>query len=368
MPTIVAVCPYCRRGGVRAPERAVGAVATCPKCGSHFTVVPTDDPPPIDDPTPLPAPRPAAPPTDETRPHATAEDVTEPSPVLPPDPPPVPRPPVVVSAPADESAAAADFAQVVALGSLLLFGAAMLATLFPYGRAVGLGLAGVGAVAGLVCLVAEGRARLIAAAGAVLNLGTVALLALAPGWLGLDPWQAGAADDAPTGPQAIRHDTGIATAADWVDAAEASWGFRDVRVTVHSVALAPVELVGPKGAKRRTKEQYLRLALRVSNEGVERRIELSGWAVGAGTPGVRLTDPAGTPLQPKVFDQGWEPARPGYMSGLFPGKAAEVPFTFEAPAARVEYLRLELPGAAVGLEEPIRFQLPWSAVAYRRGP
>lgn len=161
---------------------------------------------------------------------------------------------------------------------------------------------------------------------------------------------------------------GIATPADWVHAGEAAWGFRDVRVTVHAVAVAPVELVGPKGAKRRTKEQCLRLSVRVSNEGVERRIALTGWAAGAATTGVRLTDPAGTVLPPKAFDQGWEPARPGHVSGLFPGKAAEVPFTFEAPAARVEYLRLELPGAAVGLEEPIRFQIPWSIVAARRGP
>ena len=34
MATIVALCPYCRRGGVRAPERIIGSVATCPKCGT----------------------------------------------------------------------------------------------------------------------------------------------------------------------------------------------------------------------------------------------------------------------------------------------------------------------------------------------
>ena len=36
---IIAVCPYCQIGRVRAPERAVGATANCPRCHSSFTVV-----------------------------------------------------------------------------------------------------------------------------------------------------------------------------------------------------------------------------------------------------------------------------------------------------------------------------------------
>src|SRR5258707_15159474 len=68
MATIVALCPYCQRGGVRAPERIIGSVATCPNCGSQFTVVPKED-------------APAA--ASETRPFPAASAVTEESPVLP---------------------------------------------------------------------------------------------------------------------------------------------------------------------------------------------------------------------------------------------------------------------------------------------
>src|SRR6188472_3377925 len=78
MTTIVAMCPYCRAGGVRAPATAVGALATCPKCRSSFTVIPSDEPLPG-------ATGPSANPPvggGETRPAAALPDVTEPSPVL----------------------------------------------------------------------------------------------------------------------------------------------------------------------------------------------------------------------------------------------------------------------------------------------
>src|SRR5262245_53803782 len=45
MPKIIAICPYCRRGGVRAQATAIGASAHCPKCKSSFTVLPEDNPP-----------------------------------------------------------------------------------------------------------------------------------------------------------------------------------------------------------------------------------------------------------------------------------------------------------------------------------
>ncbi|HYE77463.1 MAG TPA: hypothetical protein VEI97_05720, partial [bacterium] len=70
---ILAVCPYCHTGKVRAPDHAVGRSATCPKCYNCFTIVPAQSLPaaapakskPVAKPQPVPvrpAPRPAAPP------------------------------------------------------------------------------------------------------------------------------------------------------------------------------------------------------------------------------------------------------------------------------------------------------------------
>src|SRR4051812_19991554 len=115
---ITALCPYCRAGGVRTHERAIGMSATCPKCGSSFTVVPTTDkpvrevPPPSDD-----APLPFASEIADTRSHSPPDSVTEPSPVL---------TRVRTTAPAAEPEEETDPAFVIALGGLVLFGVGLL--------------------------------------------------------------------------------------------------------------------------------------------------------------------------------------------------------------------------------------------------
>ena len=89
MSTIVAVCPYCRAGGVKAPASAVGSSANCPRCGSSFTVMPSEGVPGWA--TKSPSGTVAAPPAAETQPSAALPDVTEPSPVVPAEPPPEPK-------------------------------------------------------------------------------------------------------------------------------------------------------------------------------------------------------------------------------------------------------------------------------------
>src|SRR5262245_14877579 len=38
---ILAICPYCHEGKVRAPNSAVGLSADCPRCHNCFTLVPS---------------------------------------------------------------------------------------------------------------------------------------------------------------------------------------------------------------------------------------------------------------------------------------------------------------------------------------
>jgi hypothetical protein len=260
----------------------------------------------------------------------------------------------------------ADPALAVALVAVTLFGAAILAARFPYGRAIALGLSGFGTVVGLGCVLAgAGRARLVGSSGVLLNLAVVGVVALRPDWVGLTPWRELAQNNGPTTVQAVSHGTRIAAGADWVDASQASWVLQDVRVSVHSAVISPVELTGPGGVKRKTKEPYLQLLLRVTNEGLARRIEFTGWAAG-GTDGLRLTNTTGRAFKIRTFDPGWE-VRPGPRpAGVFPGKTAEVLFTFDAPVERGEAFRLELPGTAVGVEEPVRLYIPGAFVILRR--
>ncbi|HJZ55946.1 MAG TPA: hypothetical protein VKE74_13335 [Gemmataceae bacterium] len=375
---IVTICPYCRVGGVRAPDRAVGLSVTCPKCKSSFTVVPGEQLPGWAKPevpaAPPPRPRPA--PVDETRPHATAEDVTEPSPVLTEDPP-MPAPVLAVPRRVARPAAPPPPAPPGLAGPLvaaIVFGLAILSSQFPYGRFIAPSLASLGLLIGLLGLTSEGRARMVAAAAALLNLIAIGLVFLAPGWLGLEPWRKPALPGGPQSPQAVGHGTGITAPADWVDASGASWAEGDVRITVRSATVAPIELAGPNGSKRVTKEPCLQILVRLTNEGVERRVELSGWA--AGGDGAQLTDATGTALKPKRFEPGWEPAGRTRPAGLFPGKSVEVLLVFEphpgmspkSKDARPESLRLQLPGEAVGVPDPARFHIPVGFVTYGRVP
>lgn len=332
MTTIVALCPYCRRGGVRAPERIIGSVATCPKCGSQFTIVPKEQ---AEDLTP------------DTRPFTVASDVTEPSPVLP-------------APAASEPHEGRDAAFSTSLIASTLFGLGVVATQFPFGRFIGLGLCGLGLLLSLIALLGEGLARKIGAAAAGLNLIAIALLAFMPTWLGYDPKFNEESAALPKGPHSLSLSTNDVAASDRTDASKALHANADVRIGVRAF-VQPIDLIGPKGENRRTRENVLQLQLGITNAGVERRIALSGWAAG-NSDGIELTDPSGTPLKVKSLEAGWKPAGFEKTEGVFPGKTAELVLLFEPPtstkAKRIDYLNLDLPGAAVGLVEPIRFKIP----------
>jgi hypothetical protein len=368
MSTIIAICPYCRAGGVRAPNTALGSSATCPKCKSSFTIIPADDiPPDWDKPT---APKPALQkksPLEETRVTAAMPDVTEPSPVLPAEKrKPLAKPQAATVTPqAAEAEAEAepraphDLGMMFALVALILVGPAMLATLLPFGRFVAVALAGVGLVGGLLCLGAEGKARLAGAGAAFLHFLTLVIVIFLPSWLNLDTWSGAPAPEGPKGPQAIEHGTGTmkpVSPNDWIDASKSSWQFQDTRVTVRS-AVGPAELHGPKDAKRTTKEQYLCLTIQVRNVGFEREIPLSDWAAGPSADGIRVTEANGKPLAPATWEAGWTlPDRGKPASRAVPGHGSEVVLVFIAPPAKTDFVRVQLSGAAIGVQDEIKFR------------
>lgn len=212
----------------------------------------------------------------------------------------------------------------------------------------------------LVAILGEGLARRIGAAAAAFNLMAVLLLALAPDWLGYAPTFEEHQGGLPKGPHSISLSSNDVAASDRTDASKAIHANGDVRVGVR-VMVHPLELIGPKGETRRTRENVLVLLIGITNAGVERRIPLSSWAAGNASD-VQLTDPSGAAIKVKPLDAGWKPAGFEKSEGVFPGKSAELMLTFEPPATtktkRIDHLNLDLPGAAVGLADPIRFRIP----------
>jgi hypothetical protein len=378
MPTIVSICPYCRAGGVRAPQANIGASATCPNCKSSFTVMPSDGLPgwakePQASPA-APAPAKCAS-VEETRPaHAMGmADVTEPSPLLSteerpkPSTAPAPAPVAEMAEPAEP----ADVGMVVSLSALILVGVAVVASQFPFGRIVAAVIAAVGLLGGLCTLGAEGRARL--AAGLALGLHGLILVVLValPSWLSLDPWRGPPEPERPQGPIALEHGANRSRpidATEWLDAARFSWEYKDVRVTMRSAHIGPVEVTGPAGVKRTPKAQYFHLRLRVVNSGVERDIPLSGWAAGRNGESIRVVDSKGSALKPATFEDNWQPDRGKLSDRLFPGQSSDPHLIFAAPLGKAEGLRVELLGSAVGLNEAIKFQIGGGFVTRLAGP
>jgi hypothetical protein len=254
----------------------------------------------------------------------------------------------------------APWSLTLALVAFTLAGVALVLSQGPFGRlgctclaAAGLGFGGAG------CLVPPRRPVLPAAASA-LNVGVLGLAVLLPGWLGVGAWWPAAPADDSRAVKAVGIDGATATQAEWVDASKAAWQRDGVRVSISSASVGPVDLVGPNKKRDRTKAKFLRLRLRLRNEGVGRMVEFSGWSSQTGAAAPKLTDSTGKVIALKTFEPNWQPDGRATATTLFPGKSAEDFLVFELPAKNVEYLRLELPGAAFGDAEPVKLQFPRS--------
>jgi hypothetical protein len=262
---------------------------------------------------------------------------------------------------------AADFAEAssglglpLGLVAVSLGGIGLVLSQLPYGRAGLLAAAGLGLILGLVGLVfAEGQ-RLVPGLAGGFNAVVLLVGLLLPGWLGLEPWFGGQDTYEFRMARAVPLDHGPSVPADWVDASQAAWRLEDVRVTIRSAAIGPVELTGSNTQKKWTKESYLQIWVQVTNVGVARKIDFQGWGATSPDPsaaGVTATDPAGKVLRPRTFDRGASAAWQALPTGLFPGKSADELLVFDAPAKPPEYVRLELPGNAFEAFESVRMHI-----------
>jgi hypothetical protein len=249
-----------------------------------------------------------------------------------------------------------------ALAAAALTGLGLVATVVPYGRYATILLAGLGILTGLLGLLAADRSRRWALASAVGSALVLAVVCLAPGLLGLRPWWEVAPIDDDTAGQiraVSRSGGGAAAAADeWVDASQSVWRQDDVQVAV-SATVGPVELVGPKGQKKWTREKYLQITVKIANEGVERRLAVSGWPLADGSMPQAAAD--GMPLTAPKFESGWSPVTVPTAAGVYPGKSHTQVFVYAVPAAGD--VLLSIPALGIGSQADAKLRLPRSAFA-----
>jgi hypothetical protein len=358
---IIAVCPYCQVGRVRAPERAVGATANCPKCYSSFTVVDSGETEEVARQRVSAAqsvPPPAEPPNQAqvaTGPLETTAVITVPRPL----PAPMPSP---VSTDEDDDSEGTDPARVATVFAFLLAGAGLIAAQFPYGRFGTVGGCAIGALLAVAAMLSA-RRPLWPAVAAGLNGVVLVVALLLPGWLGLAPWRPTKADDTSKTVQVVSAEGLQKPQSDWVEIGQA-WQFDDVRV-VGKATLGPIEMIGPKGQPAWSRKNYIQLRVKVANVGVVREVPFAGWDPAA----VKFTDAAGTTVPPAKFDGGWAVTETYKTAKLTPGKSADWLLLFEVPTNPTEYFRIELPGAPCGVpDSPVRFQIPARPLGYRPKP
>jgi len=156
---------------------------------------------------------------------------------------------------------------------------------------------------------------------------------------------------------------------EWVDASLASADRENVTVTVTSAWVGRPRLVNRRSGKAaRPRTDYLSVTLELSNRS-ERKLDYTSW--NRETAGVRLIDNNHNEYSTKSFaSRGLE--IDGQVEGgrgtVDPGKAIGDVLLFEPPAADVRFLRLELPRAAFGEKDSLKFEIPISMVVVEASP
>ncbi len=343
----IATCTYCRASKFRVPYKKRGSFATCPKCEREFLLAPESgvDVPlmnykelPFEDEEEI---------LDGEGSSELVETLPDHEPVSE-EPPPTATPSidkvdVVVAAP---RRAPTDLPLRFALAGVALFGLAMLATLFPYGRLIAAPIAFLGLALAAMGWLGLEKFAWLGAAGTALNGLLLAAVLVVPSWLGLGNWLPEAdPESAPKQALAISKESGVRRPADWVDAATAVWQYGDVRIAIAGVKVGPLDRAAKTAEKR--KDRVLRIALTLENVGVARPIQLLPWHEPPSREVKLLAAGVSVPLRPA-------PVEP---TMIYPSRSGESLLQFDAPD-KLDDLRLELSGSAFGDSEPIRFLIP----------
>jgi hypothetical protein len=368
----IAVCPYCKRGKIRAPDNAVGWGGTCPNpdCGSYFTLVPSQEAPAPAKPAAKAAATAPAPAGAASAPAAAAEPVA----TVPESAEPTQRETIIrsIPSPAPEEPQPRNY---FAIFSLLCASVAVLTASFHELQWVTFSAGGLGVLLGLAGIL-YGVGKEIGVGFATLGpLFSVGIVLIALFWPSLidfrRAWEGDRLNYDPSQRTAVPvNERGAAPraaeASDWIDAGSAVVQAGDFWLRVTSVTVDHVKIQDGQGP-RLTPEKYLIIRLQIANIGAARKIDYEGWVQPSADEGKhrpKLRDNAGRAYAQRSLGQGVHVVGQTGGGSVFPGKHLDEVLIYDAPPGRIDGLQLELPASAVGLEGVFRFQIPRSMIKY----
>lgn len=367
----IAECPFCT-GKVRVPDRSVGRSVPCPRCGDHFTLVPMPDPPdlPVSEPRTVSVTRPTPPPetplgvrvsqpADEPA-GDSSSSVAE----------------AIAEAPVPATPAPSDFSlfitparkprQPLTIGHISFLFASIAAVSYsvcPNGS-VPLAVSSLGLVLGfssLMTLRPESTGVVYTYVGAAV----CSVLVILSGWVVLTSELVGKKPLLHLGghrpmvflPEGEKLPT---TPSEWINARRGAIAIDDVTIRIAGARIGQVDFKEPRKQKSVPQKPALLLTVRVSNIGIEHLIDYQSWNEprDRDKPGPRLHDNRGQSYAQRLF--GGEDEILGQLrrAGVPPTKRIDDLLVFDAPPPTIDYLRLELPGWALGATGTLRLEIP----------
>ncbi len=137
---------------------------------------------------------------------------------------------------------------------------------------------------------------------------------------------------------------------EWIDASTSAAVVRFISVRIVSAEVVP-SLDGAAGSSPR---MIITVELR---NGGGRDVDFEGWSRGGVAHDAKLFDDAGNVYRPKSVGRAAMPGRGPPMS-IAAGRAAREVLAFESPPDEAEYVLIELPAAAFGMDATVRLKIP----------
>jgi len=146
----------------------------------------------------------------------------------------------------------------------------------------------------------------------------------------------------------------------WIDASRGPWTHGDVTVKIRSASIARARVVDVAKRIAESQDEYLLIAIELTNHSKTRKIEYTSWSLRGERP--QLADDLGNKYLLQAAPAGGLFEGQQRNKSLYPEKSLEDLLVCEPPVPRAKWLRLQLPAGAFEEQGTGQFEIPMSMV------